>query len=320
MCAWHSAPINSNPGLKGNVRQAIQLLLFAVLLCAGVQETCAFIPKNRAQEFFSLAAPDARPPAAQVPQREEDSPPQVEKTASGRLFGFVDGPNLYSYVRCNPWTKFDPEGLDATDANPTDYSDAQKKTLLITAENFMETAYARHPGQIGSNNQFAAGSGKKIVHCTTYCVDAIAAGYKAIGMKATAKTIAGMRNASSIKIAGYLKTTLGWSVVYFNPDTANPSYKGEHAVSNRTVMSNGTYYGVPVDGRTVNYDPNLGGSDPAVHTRTGRITCGSSGCRYYGKGSVWNDLRYGRNPQRPIFQWQCLRNSLGCRKLTNGNS
>jgi RHS repeat-associated protein len=25
--------------------------------------------------------------------------------------GFVDGPNLYTYVRQNPWTKFDPEGL-----------------------------------------------------------------------------------------------------------------------------------------------------------------------------------------------------------------
>ncbi len=29
--------------------------------------------------------------------------------------GFVDGPNLYTYVRQNPWTKFDPEGLRAHD-------------------------------------------------------------------------------------------------------------------------------------------------------------------------------------------------------------
>ena len=28
--------------------------------------------------------------------------------------GFVDGPNLYSYVNQNPWTKFDPEGLQGT--------------------------------------------------------------------------------------------------------------------------------------------------------------------------------------------------------------
>jgi uncharacterized protein RhaS with RHS repeats len=25
--------------------------------------------------------------------------------------GFVDGPNLYAYVRQNPWTAFDPDGL-----------------------------------------------------------------------------------------------------------------------------------------------------------------------------------------------------------------
>jgi RHS repeat-associated protein len=30
--------------------------------------------------------------------------------------GFVDGPNMYSYVVANPWTKFDPEGLFALDA------------------------------------------------------------------------------------------------------------------------------------------------------------------------------------------------------------
>ncbi len=30
--------------------------------------------------------------------------------------GFVDGPNMYAYVRQNPWTKFDPEGLWETDS------------------------------------------------------------------------------------------------------------------------------------------------------------------------------------------------------------
>ncbi|MEM9445922.1 MAG: RHS repeat-associated core domain-containing protein, partial [Verrucomicrobiota bacterium] len=27
--------------------------------------------------------------------------------------GFVDGPNVYTYVIQNPWTKFDPRGLNA---------------------------------------------------------------------------------------------------------------------------------------------------------------------------------------------------------------
>jgi RHS repeat-associated protein len=32
--------------------------------------------------------------------------------------GFVDGPNLYTYVVQNPWTKFDPLGLDDEEASP----------------------------------------------------------------------------------------------------------------------------------------------------------------------------------------------------------
>ena len=32
-----------------------------------------------------------------------------------KVNGFVDGPNLYTYVVQNPWTKFDPEGLQSLD-------------------------------------------------------------------------------------------------------------------------------------------------------------------------------------------------------------
>ena len=31
--------------------------------------------------------------------------------------GMVDGPNLYAYVNQNPWTMFDPEGLEGEDAD-----------------------------------------------------------------------------------------------------------------------------------------------------------------------------------------------------------
>lgn len=34
--------------------------------------------------------------------------------------GFVDGPNLYAYVRQNPWSAFDPEGLFTMDYNPAE--------------------------------------------------------------------------------------------------------------------------------------------------------------------------------------------------------
>ena len=32
---------------------------------------------------------------------------------------FIDGPNLYAYVKQNPWSKFDPEGLHGWEVGPT---------------------------------------------------------------------------------------------------------------------------------------------------------------------------------------------------------
>ncbi len=35
-----------------------------------------------------------------------------DETVSGRVLGFADGPNPYAYVHDNPWTNFDPLGLE----------------------------------------------------------------------------------------------------------------------------------------------------------------------------------------------------------------
>jgi RHS repeat-associated protein len=42
--------------------------------------------------------------------------------------GFVDGPNLYAYVRQNPWSSFDPEGLEGVLAikDPKTYEEVKK--------------------------------------------------------------------------------------------------------------------------------------------------------------------------------------------------
>lgn len=47
--------------------------------------------------------------------------------------GFVDGPNLYAYVRQNPWTKFDPHGLNAQKGNRV------RKALIAAREAFEQT-------------------------------------------------------------------------------------------------------------------------------------------------------------------------------------
>ncbi len=46
--------------------------------------------------------------------------------------GFVDGPNLYAYVRQNPWSKFDPDGLNdmmAPGYDPGSISDEERRGI-----------------------------------------------------------------------------------------------------------------------------------------------------------------------------------------------
>ncbi|WP_162145231.1 RHS repeat-associated core domain-containing protein [Chthoniobacter flavus] len=61
--------------------------------------------------------------------------------------GFVDGPNLYAYVRQNPWTHFDPQGLDEDDDDESggyDYTAMANmvgdlaKSAMDTVANYMD--------------------------------------------------------------------------------------------------------------------------------------------------------------------------------------
>jgi len=100
-----------------------QLLLLAVFLCGFVQ-VCAGHFAVSSQKIASGGV------AENLSDQETFFAPQVTadewlacelelQLASGRPFwlspdpaGFVDGPNLYAYVRNNPWSAFDPHGLE----------------------------------------------------------------------------------------------------------------------------------------------------------------------------------------------------------------
>jgi len=79
-------------------------------------------PKNRVWDFE--ITPSGRP-CADLDLSWETAIGSVQytyKNASGRAefltrdpLGFKAGPNMYTYVRQNPWTHFDPEGLDGND-------------------------------------------------------------------------------------------------------------------------------------------------------------------------------------------------------------
>ena len=49
---------------------------------------------------------------------ERSGEPPTTATVNDNQFGFVDGPNLYAYVKQNPWSHFDPLGLAEDDLLP----------------------------------------------------------------------------------------------------------------------------------------------------------------------------------------------------------
>jgi RHS repeat-associated protein len=55
--------------------------------------------------------------------------------------GFVDGPNLYTYVMQNPWTRFDPEGLKSINDYKKDIADYEKHIEMRRRQLFDEARY-----------------------------------------------------------------------------------------------------------------------------------------------------------------------------------
>ncbi len=72
--------------------------------------------------------------------------------------GFVDGPNLYTYVKQNPWTSFDPEGL-ATDTPPPPPPPPPKpnffKRMWQTAQHTFDGTLGQHKNDIKPEAQSA---------------------------------------------------------------------------------------------------------------------------------------------------------------------
>ncbi len=52
--------------------------------------------------------------------------------------GFVDGPNVYTYVKQNPWTSFDPEGLDTYQQYSQDQGQQQSNLDTYTSKHPIE--------------------------------------------------------------------------------------------------------------------------------------------------------------------------------------
>jgi uncharacterized protein RhaS with RHS repeats len=64
--------------------------------------------------------------------------------------GHVDGPNVYTYVRQNPWTKFDPEGLKPESVNEFTHPDTGRTVGLMQMPGEFQRGYSKARGQAAS--------------------------------------------------------------------------------------------------------------------------------------------------------------------------
>ncbi len=106
-------------------------LIICLLFCSREQASARAILENRDSFVVSYASVGNEKDLSI--DLFQESPPQF----SDDYLGFVDGPNLYAYVKQNPWTAFDPEGLSETKGYYRDDSDIKRGggTKLEAGEN-----------------------------------------------------------------------------------------------------------------------------------------------------------------------------------------
>ncbi len=86
--------------------QSIRLLLIVCLLLCGRDKASAVAILGNSDSCVASSASMGSQSGRSF-ELIQEAPPLF----SDDYLGFVDGPNLYAYVKQNPWTGFDPEGL-----------------------------------------------------------------------------------------------------------------------------------------------------------------------------------------------------------------
>jgi len=127
------------------------------------------LPENRVG-LFCLAAGSVSKSCRLTVDRAGEKSLRYDETASGRTLGFVDGPNLYTYVRQNPWTSFDPranrhgssEGAAQGIANGPSISPTEQFGWQILRQSLSYRRFSLHSqfnniGNATDKNDFIAG-------------------------------------------------------------------------------------------------------------------------------------------------------------------
>jgi hypothetical protein len=133
-------------------------------------------------------------------------------------------------------------------------------SLSEWAEKKMWDLYKSHDHEVGSHYT-GDRTGKQLTDCITYIKNVLMYAYENIGRRDAANHILKIwqDTRSGIDLAHYL-VSLGWQAYYWNPDTRLArDGQSEHPYSYKNmVKKNGKYYGVPVSGCIINYNPTSG--------------------------------------------------------------
>lgn len=126
--------------------------------------------------------------------------------------------------------------------------------------NFSEHAEAKmwqlmkdFASQVGSHYAGPA-AGKSPTDCITYCRQVLEYAFTQLNEPDHVKGVHD-RYEKGTDLARYL-VGLGWKAYYWNPDVLHPSDgQSEHPFSFTLVKRSNAYYGIPVSGTIINYNP-----------------------------------------------------------------
>lgn len=129
------------------------------------------------------------------------------------------------------------------------------------ASDFVNAALEKMNDERGKRNQQVGSryagdkSGMDQTNCITFVTRVLSCAYEKVRKNEVASDIKKL-SAKGTDIGKYLVTARKWKALYWNPDVHRPSDgDAEHPSSYKAAVAKNEYYGIPLSGFIINYNP-----------------------------------------------------------------
>jgi hypothetical protein len=190
--------------------------------------------------------------------REPRTPGLLGINDAGNPFQRADGlvgdtPGL---LGINDWAA--PMLLAAATAAPQErqltFSEHAEKRMWDLKKDYLSQVGSHRADYLRRNGLPDDTQGKTGTDCITYVINVLKYAFEQTGRKEVAKRV-GSLGERGTELAAYL-ASLGWRAHYWNPDTSNPADNDqEHSFSYKLAVKTRKYYGIPLSGYIINYNP-----------------------------------------------------------------